>query len=432
MSASQIAVQADPKFSGSGSDISAEDWLLQLQNSAIAQGKTGKEAIAYYRAHLLGPARSRLGVQGEDFRRADWARADTDEALWASTFRQAYFKATTQAESVTDWAKIKQGPEEGAGDLCSRVGDAVRSFWAAVNGERPGEVGTLGSAATHRASANATEVINVATAEVIHKIERLALARVSADSLRGNLIVVKDRIRRNAGEEVKLTDAQKLQMYENLDVDMEEDNKSTVEMREEINKVIKQDLNPVHMQQHYDDLKESTSRVLTLRTLQAAFSNPKCKEEAFTFLKHPEKDMADFKIAIKQAESATEARALSNSGRQPFNRRRNRVNAVHSEDAEEGAEDVAQDVSYPDPAHDPAFAEYVAAFYNKKKGKPASNAHNKGNGSSQEANTNRNKGKICDHCGFKGHVVKECNLKKAAAARKKAANVAASQQPAEN
>jgi len=432
MATSQITVQSDPRFSGSISEISAEDWLLQLQNSAVSQGKTGKEAIAYYRAHLLGPARSRLGQEGSDFRRVDWERADVDEELWASTFRQAYFKATTQAESVTDWAKIRQLPKEKAGDLVARVGDAIKAFWTAVNGERPKKTAAIGSAATHRPSDAANQAINEATHAAIKRLERIALVRAESDSLRSALAQLKHRIQHNADNAVvKFTDAEKLQLYEALDVTVEEDRRSDADMRIEMEKVFKEEINPVHMQQHYDDFLEATRRALMLRTLHTAFANPKCREEAFTYLKHPERDLTDFNISIKQAESAAEAKPTQH-GRQGYHGNRNRVNAVHTEDAEDDADETAQNNSYPDPSQDPAFAEHVAAFYNKKKGKPGSTAQNKGNGSSQDTTSNRDKNKICDHCGFRGHVVKNCNLKKAAAARKKAANVAASQQPAEN
>jgi hypothetical protein len=432
MATPAITVQSDPKFSGSGGPVSAEDWLLQLQNSAAAQNKKDEAAIAYYRAHLLGAARTRFGVNGEDFARADWARADVDEPFWAAGFRKGYFRATTQAESVTDWAKIRQESHEGAGDVCARVGEAIVAFWTAVNGERPTKNAPT---AAHKASPTAEAAIAVATAEAIKRLERVVRARVLADSIRGDLMKLKSKIQANTDDEtvaVKYTDAQKLAWYEALDVHVAEDTAYDRESKDEMEKIFKEEINPVHLLMHYDDLLDTTKRALLLRTLQSAFSIPKCREEAFNFLKHPERDLLDFKVAIKQAESAAEASKSNN----PFpktahNANRTKINAASVEGGA-GSEDTGSDL--PDTSAfrnvDPELVEHIAAFYrgDKKGGKKPATGGGRGNSQGDGSGSD----KVCNFCKRRGHVITGCRDKKRADKRGNKANNVAAAQPSGN
>lgn len=426
MAGNRVNVQADPKFEGKASGISAEDWILQLRNSAKAQDKTDAAAIAYYRAHLLGTARIRFGEEGDDFSRKDWARSDTDEPFWVSSFQNAYFKATTQAESVTDWAKIRQTKEESANDVRGRVNLAILSFWSAVNGERPALIDKDERPTAFKHSTLADEAIKMALAETVKKLAVFAQARVQVDSLRGRVVQIMRQI--NAaeaagGEATPFSDAQKLRMFMALDVDAAADNAAEGEMIVDMDKALKEMLVPVIRQQTYDDLLTSTRRALMLKTVQTAFSNPKCREEAYHFLKHPEKDLEAFHTALKQAESA--AASKQSGGRQ-------HINALEHADGED--DKPASEEADVDGPSKQKMAEMVAAFrQNKKAGggvKPA------GNGGKAPSKKKEHTNKKCDFCRKMGHIKADCYMLKGINGRKAAeagsSKVAAAQQQSEN
>jgi len=436
MAMNTITVQADPKFAGSHGPISAEDWMMQLQNSARSQQKTGAAAIAFYRSHLLSTARTRFGPEGDDFARADWVKADTDEDFWVGTFKQAYFKATTQAESVTDWARIRQMASETANDVVSRVNTAIKAFWTAVNGERPSGMAKDERPHVFKPSATAQAACALATAAAVQRMAKLTEARVTADSLRAGIFSVKTRVRAAAAPGgTPLSAEDELALYRAIDVDRQADGACDADLIKDLEQVILTTLEPVYRQQHYDELLESTKRALMLKTVQTAFSHQKCKEEAFAFLKAPNRSLQEFAVALKQAESA----AANAMGRPQVNGRpqmaqRHRINALGEEvfAEEDTAEADGEDMPH---GFDPALVEAVAAYMQQrnKGGKGASSG--RGGAGKKKGGAPRKETRTCDFCGTPGHIQANCYTAKRIAENKqkaKSGGKVAAAQPSEN
>jgi hypothetical protein len=184
-------------------------------------------------------------------------------------------------------------------------------------------------------------------------------------------------------------------------------------------------LAPVYRQQMYDDLLLSTRRALMLKTMQTAFVNQKCREEAYHFLKHPEKSLADFNMALKQAESAAaQAEGRKQAGK-PVGHR-GRINALGlAEDEGEPGMAATTEGAESFSSHD--LAEMIAAFRQSKKAGGAKPASKPGKPKKQHAD------KTCDFCFKLGHVRADCFMFKGIKERKAASGkVAASQSPSEN
>jgi hypothetical protein len=246
---------------------------------------------------------------------------------------------------------------------------------------------------------------------------------------------LKHKIQANADDEtvaVKYTDAQKLAWYEALDVHPADDVTYDKECQDEMEKICKEEFDPVYLLMHYDDLLATTKRALLLRSLQTAFSNPKCREEAFNFLKHPERPLGDFKVAIKQAESAAGAHKTNNSVSKPsYNGHRTKINAASVEEGVD-SEDTGSNLPDTSAFHnvDPELVEHIAAFYrgDKKGGKKQAAGEGRGNSQGDGSGSD----KVCNFCKRRGHVITNCRDKKRADKRGNKANNVAAAQPSGN
>jgi len=445
-----VAVQSDPKFTGEANcPISAEDWLLQLRASAAAQGKTGAEAIKYYRLHLQGIARLRFGDKPEDIPRSKWALASEDEEYWCSCFKQAFFPGTTQVESVSDWVRIKQGVHESAANVMTRITSAVNIFWEAIVGAEPRGPRLAADAAATAAkialedppkgvcqpSDEAKEEMNKVIVEAEVELRRSIEAVRSIDSVRVAFARVAAKIRDNRAAHAAdphnvplYTDAEQLNMLSRIDADTDRDAKTLDEACASMKRMFKETILVAGYVAAHNDLQERVRRALALKTLQTAFSNNECKKEAYNFLKNPERDLTELKPLVKQIEAVAAANKLGASNRPKVCA----VTEPGDDDSNDALEDDPELIAAVNAAAAATKSEWLKKKIAAKKGNNGGNkpSTSGGNGGSP-ASPNPHKGKVCGFCGRKNHIAANCHLKKKCDAQK-AKNTSAVAEASEN
>jgi hypothetical protein len=114
---------------------------------------------------------------------------------------------------------------------------------------------------------------------------------------------------------IEYIEVEKLQWYEELD--SVEDHTYNKESKNKMEKICKEEFDPAYLLMLYDDLLATTNHALLLHLLKTAFSNPKCREEAFNFLKQPKCTLVISKTTIKQDESAAGTNKSNNSFPKP-------------------------------------------------------------------------------------------------------------------
>lgn len=391
-----LTVSSDPIFSGSNSKVTAEEWLRAMCKRSDMQQYSDKQAIAYAKQHLTGQAAAHFDLL-EDLDRKAAAEAENSWPKWQTLFKEIYFRAANQAETILDWVNLRQASNESAGDFYIRIQASVRSFFTNANGTCP--FSTVTSESDFKLSTEAQATID----KTWEDKGSAKLAQVITDG------ITRDS-RLTAG--AAATEADEATWTARIKT-----------IKETVHDAIQQ---PTIIRSTYQAIFDNTSRALVLKTLHTGLRHQKCKEEVFQYLKHPQWQMRQLLISLKQIETSIEnnghsrnngnSRSIGNHNSYQRNlgpSNRGRVNAVHSEDNFDGEEEDTSSHQTDTESIIASLPPEVIAAISDKVAAATIDAISKRNGQTSKDNSKQTpsegkKKKYCSFCRRPGHTYEEC------------------------